>query len=238
MILVVNQSTLVKADDFTRMVAACETQLRRDLAPSWARLPWPVRAYDGDLDKIPPTSFSIVVLDSSDQAGALGYHSEEGGRIFGRVFAGPTLAAGGSVLGASGNSDAVSVTLSHEVCEAFVDPYACYWSDGPERPEGSEYALEVCDPVEADTYDVGGVLVSSFVLPDWFNAQMAQGAFPVDHLGRCSGPFAMTAGGYLVVRSAPGQEHEVFANEPDPVRRASRRSPMARSSRRGISVPL
>ena len=48
----------------------------------------------------------------------------------------------------------------------FVDPNCNLWaSDGKTR----NYSFEVCDPVEAPTYDVDGVSVSNFVTPAWFD---------------------------------------------------------------------
>lgn len=72
--------------------------------------------------------------------------------------------------------------------------------------------MKVCDPVEADQYKIGKVAVSNFVLPEWFNTQ-TQVDTEYDYLGGASGPFKMTAGGYMVVRSPGNDGTEIFSAE-------------------------
>jgi len=51
----------------------------------------------------------------------------------------------------SGEGNSVSVALSHEVIEAFVDPDLNLWA---EDEEGTLWAYEACDPVEAGSYQI------------------------------------------------------------------------------------
>lgn len=62
---------------------------------------------------------------------------------------------------------APSVLLSHEVLEMLADPTA--------------RSREVCDPVAADAYRVGRVMVSDFVTPRWF---VYHGRGPWDQMRR------------------------------------------------------
>ena len=60
------------------------------------------------------------------------------------------------------------------------------------------YALEVCDPVEADKlgYMIENVLVSDFVTPAWFENTRAD---RVDFKRRIRKPLELGKGGYLGV---------------------------------------
>lgn len=248
MILLINQSKLVSAADAQAMALLCDKQLRRDVAPAWGKVPWGVALFAGDLSHLPAGSLPIVLLDDSDQAGALGWHTEERGKLFGRVFARPTLEDGGSVLGTADNANAVIVTLSHEVAEAFVDPYCNAWWDGPTIREGNQYAAEIADPVEADAYSIelstrsGSTkgYVSNFIWPSWGDHQ-ALPAARFDQMRRLRQPFSMTRGGYMVVRSVVGAERQVFAETSEMdvegvTRQLSKKSPLSRTYKRGIRV--
>jgi hypothetical protein len=80
-----------------------------------------------------------VYLDNADAAGALGYHDiTKDGQPVCKVFVETTIAA----------HELVSVTASHELFEMVIDPVANLWAQGGDR---TEYAYEMCDPVEEDT---------------------------------------------------------------------------------------
>jgi len=68
----------------------------------------------------------------------------------------------------------VSVGASHEICEMAVDPWL---NSAYQDAEGTFWAGEICDPVEDDQYgyDVGGVLLTDFVTPNWFGHKNAVG---------------------------------------------------------------
>lgn len=196
------------------MTAACAAQAT-DVAVAWDRTVASVEFYPGGETTVPADAYLVVILDDSDQADALGYHFETPqGRVFARVFAKPTLDGGGKVLD---GAESVTSVLSHEVNEALIDPFVNSWADGPKLPQGGSYAYEIGDPVQGDTYPVNvthdgkgyAPTVSNFVTPRWFDAQAPAGT-RVDFMGKCSGPFEMTPGGYMIVRAAPGSEQQVF----------------------------
>jgi hypothetical protein len=58
-----------------------------------------------------------------------------------------------------------TLTFSHELLEALVDPTGEAIVDTGEE----NYELEICDPVQFQTYPIDGVWVSNFVTPDWFD---------------------------------------------------------------------
>lgn len=195
MFTIVNKSTLVSDADVKTMVRAVAYQVRFDACPLFGLVPPPV-VFSTSVTTSPSGSFAIAILDNSDQAGALGWHTEgPGDVIYGEVFAQPVLDNGGNALSAELS---VASVLSHEVLETLVDPHANLWADDG---HGTAYAYEVGDPVESDSYeiDVSGqkVMVSNFVTPHWFDP-MAKSGEHFDYMRRTTSPFQMTSGGYVV----------------------------------------
>jgi len=196
-IAVVNHSDLEDAD-VAFMVEACNQQVI-ECAKAYDVAPTPVVFY-ADAAGLPQAHCRIMdIVDDLEVPGALGFHSDALGMIYGRVLAqGP---------------DDTSVTLSHECLEELIDPTCDEW-----RPMGGGrlVALEVCDPVEGDSYTVTVTLLgmdrrvrlSNYVLPRWFDPA-ALGA--LDAMRVLTEPFQMDAGGYMIVRDAAGNESNVFA---------------------------
>lgn len=207
-LFVVNESTLVRTEDVRKMVAACNKQVRDHVAPSWSGERVIVQYHSGTMQSVqdvaPKGDWVITVLDDPDQAGALGWHwQDDKDHIYGEIFAKPCLDAGSTALT---GTYAVSSVLSHEVCETYGDEFCNDWSDSG---RGFAVAKELCDPVEADTYQIDGVTVSNFVTPEWFDPVTSAGE-KFDYMDRCRAPFSMTKGGYWV--QAPiGKETQKFA---------------------------
>jgi hypothetical protein len=137
---------------------------------------------------------------------ALAYHTTDArGR--------PKLVIGWGVVKSNGGTPytgalSLSATLSHEVLETIIDPYVNFWAD---LDADHEVALEVCDPVEGDSYEIDGVAVSNFVGPRWFS----DGKGPYDFMGRLTAPRTMSPGGYMVLRKGgpSGSTSQVYGNE-------------------------
>ncbi len=215
LIAVINESTLVTNDQVNLMCQAIQVQMDLHVLPAWNMKSGTCKFY-ADKNTVPGYAWVVSMLDNSTVAGALGYHSEDNDKVDGFIFAQPVLSNGGVVLYDASNPQNVSVSsvLSHEVCEMIGDRFAAYWSDGPAITQGNEYALELCDPVEGDSYAVNlnGTLVSvsNFIFPSWFNAQATTALnLPFDYLGKLTAPFTMTKGGYMIVRQS-GQAQQVF----------------------------
>lgn len=125
-VVVVNKSTKVTEAQVKAMTRACATQLRYHASPAWGLHTVPV-TYAANETLAPPGSWVLAVLDDSDQADALGWHTEDqGDLVYGRVFASPVLDNGGDVLT---KPLSVASVLSHEVLETFVDPHVNLWAD-------------------------------------------------------------------------------------------------------------
>jgi len=216
-IVIINKSSLVSSIDVQDAAAACALQIARDVAPAWGRVPMTVTLGT----TAPPGSWPIFVFDHADQAGALGYHDETpDGHPYGKVFAVDCQKAGVTL----------SSCLSHEACEAFIDPACNLWADTGHH---TAIALEVGDPVEDGSYTVtvNGRLVevSNFVLPAYFDPRHAGGK--VDHLGHLSAPFSRTGGGYVIVEKE-GKVTQQFGKTYSRARRAAKKFPAARTARR------
>jgi len=184
-IRIVNQSSVV--ENFREAVEACQKQVLEHFAPSWGGLSCHLIFAAADRDKpVPADCETIYVLDTSDQAGALGYHEVAQGDVpTGFVFAKTSLDA----------ASPWESTLSHELLEQLADPFiqTCAvvqsFRGGP-----AAVSYEVGDPVEADSYEVGGVQLSNFVLPSWFQDS---GKGPFDWLQKLTAPLTLTQGGYV-----------------------------------------
>lgn len=212
---VINLSKKISNDDVKIMVIACQDQLNKDVAPQWQMDSWFVMFYP-DPKTASLRAYPVVILDSPDTPEALGYHAEMNGKPYGRVFVNPILENSGVVLHDPANPQNVSVSsvLSHDIIEMFLDKDASKWVDGPQTRHGNVYACEACDPVQENLYaiQVGKKLVSvsNFILPAWFDLHNSPHT-PVDFLNTAPGAFSIAPGGYMIVRTAPGTEAELFA---------------------------
>lgn len=218
-IYVVNSSTLAADDAVREWTAACALQLERDVAPYWHRRPVRVQFLDAP-EHAPRGSWVIGVLDDADQVGDLGWHTDDGGRVYGRVFLRPCVQY----------DVPPSTTLSHEIIETFCDPAVDRWADSG---EGWETPVEACDAVESGSYEINGVAVSDFLFPRWFRPR-SLGA--MSFCGTVKAPFTLAPGGYMVRRFPDGTEDQVFG---DKARRgfiSAKRSPLSRTVRRTGAV--
>lgn len=238
---VVNYSSRVSNQDVQIMTLACAQQASQSFCPAWEILVPDIRVYT-DVKLAPPDANVIGIFDNADQAGALGYHTENNDIISGRVFAGPVLDNLGVSLFDAGNPQNTSVAsvLSHEMCELIADPTCNAWCDGPMITQGSEYAKEVADPVEGNSYPVAvtdqngnsvAVSLSNFVFPSWFDPQ-AQAGQQFDQMCLVTAPFTMTQGGYMIVRAGPGLEQQVMGASYPSWKIATKKSPLSRTEKR------
>jgi hypothetical protein len=213
---------------------ACSVQLNRDYSTHWGGN-FEVRAGAGAGDIQPGEVVFAVLQTLPDAPGEIAYHDVDGNGVP-TLFDGITLS---DTLVGSGNS--LSVAISHELLETAGDAGCNLWADGG---DGNEYAHELCDAVESQTYAEGGVYVSNFVIPAFF---VPGSAGPYDHMSYAllSGatgpakPLATAGGGYQIVRSAGAGEHQVQALTSEGATRFAARAPKrarpeSRQSRRGL----
>jgi hypothetical protein len=182
-IVVINESTVAADADIQAMMPAFEQQWNGDLKPIWG-VDTAAFSFNPKGQQPAAGSWWVVFLDDSDQASALAYHDlTNEGLPISKVFV-RTIKAGNASL---------SVGATHEICEMAVDPWL---NSAYQDMQGVFWAGEVCDPVEDDQYgyEIGGVLVTDFVTPNWFGHQHAQAQ--MDFKGHAAAPFQVLAGGY------------------------------------------
>ena len=189
-IAVFNVSTVVQDGEVKAAVAALQKQVKNDFAPAWG--------INADMRFLPkgskpaPKEWWLVVLDDSDQAGALGYHDlTKDGLPLGKVFAKTDKQYGENWI----------CTASHELLEMLADPNINLTVLEESDRGGRLYAYEVCDACEAGKfgYKIDGLLVSDFVYPAWFESFRAAGTTQFDQTKKITRPFALLPGGYIGV---------------------------------------
>jgi hypothetical protein len=182
-IAVINESTAISDADVQKMIPAFTQQWNSALKPIWG-------VDDATFAFVPKGqqpaagTWWMVFLDDSDQADALAYHDlTNDGWPISKIFVKTILADNASV----------SVGATHEMCEMAVDPWL---NSAYQDLQGAFWAGEVCDPVEDDQYgyDIGGILVTDFVTPNWFGHQHAQ--TQIDFKDHSNVAFEVLSGGY------------------------------------------
>src|SRR5947209_8790563 len=190
-IAVLDERKVLQDSDVQPVVAALQKQVQNDFCPAW-NVGVPSLVFVPQGQAAPEGAWQLVVLDDSDQAGALGYHDVTANdQPLGKVFAKEDINAGTSW----------SVTMSHELLEMLADPLINLTALLQRTAKsGRIYMYEDCDPVEDDSfgYTVDSVLVSDFVLPSWF---VPGSPGPWDFQKKLSAPFELLPGGYIGVMS-------------------------------------
>ena len=190
-IVIVNDSTDVAAARLRRVVAALQKQVDRDFFPLWG-----LRAKLRVGAAVPPGAMGITLMNMNpDKDDVEGYHFVRGlprAEVYTRDNDGKPY-----------SEQEVSATLSHEVLEMIADPGVNLYARGfPIDGESNSNAFvgyEVCDAVQDVLYKVDGVLVSDFVVPEWFEPEHKPGSMRFSFKGAINKPFARTKEGYIDV---------------------------------------
>lgn len=179
----------------------------------------------------------LALLDTSDQAGALGYHDVTPDFLpLGKAF----------LKTDADNGYSMTVTADHELKEMLVDPLCDRTViAGSTKKNMAAYAYEVCDPCEDDKfgYTIDNVLLSDWIYPAWFD----QGFLgPFDFKNHIKQPFQLLPGGYASVLplKKPGTWTQITAKQypdqdftpPRGSRRARRQRYHAENRTRWIST--
>lgn len=193
-VAILNESTVVTADQIHAMSAAMQKQANEHFAPIWHVEPVTLTVVKdsptaGVLPAPSVDTWWLVILDDSDQADALGYHDlTNSGRPIAKVFAKSDIADGA----------AVSVTASHELLEMLGDPQINTAVDV--NGNGTLFmAYEAADACEDDRYAylIDGVKVTDFVTPEWFRNFLVLPNAKFDYCGKITKPLQLLSGGYI-----------------------------------------
>jgi hypothetical protein len=201
-------------EEVQQAIRAVNRQIREDFEPYWSmgaalRLegkagaqPEPQEAADLRGDAI------IYLWDEVNVPSALGYHAANNRGIpFGFVFTDLVAEIG----------EPWTVTLSHEALELIADPEVNLLVKGPHPAAPTRdvfHWYEMCDAIQAETYEVDGIDVSNFVLPLYFTGGEETGGRN-DFLGRqYSGKtlrsFGVNPGGYVGFYDPELNDHDTF----------------------------
>jgi hypothetical protein len=190
----VNRCNDLQDDEIDKIASALTKQVKEDFDPAWG-CPATIRATNSP----GASDWQIIFLNDAEAADNLGYHELTlNGQPISKVFVKATLKAG----------QKVSTTASHELLEMLIDPGAQMWA---QNTDGAMYAYEVCDAVEEVEYQIGGIWVSDFVFPSFFESWHAPNSTKFDREGKVTKPFETLRRGYQVV-SFGGQVNEIFAS--------------------------
>lgn len=224
-VAVINKSTVVTNEEVQGVVPVLQTQVTRDFAPAWG-IDANVRFIPKGA-KPPVGSWWLVILDNSDQAGALGYHDLTPEALpMSKVFAKTDQQYG----------EKWTVTASHELLEMLADPNINLTVFEESQNGGRLYAYEVCDSCEADKfgYKINDVPVSDFVFPSWFESFRKPGSTQFDYGNHINKPFHLLSGGYIGIydvtsgsgwKQLTAEKHNIRARPPVGSRRERRGIP-------------
>lgn len=125
---------------FDKLTAALQKCYDTHFLPVWG---YPVTLRN--TTRANKSDWQFIYFDNADAANALGYHDlTKDGQPVSKVFVKTTIEDG----------QLVSVTACHELFEMAIDPIANLWA---EASDGTEYAYEMSDPCEEDTFFVDGI---------------------------------------------------------------------------------
>ena len=200
-ISIINRCTVLEDAEVERVIPAMQTQVSRDFAPIWgvdAKL-----TFVPHHKRAPRDHWWLVLLNTSDEAGDLGYHDMTNhGLPLGKVFIKSDLDA----------KESWTNTISHELIEMLGDPDLTLCAEFTRRDEEGRFmgtwlvAYELCDSCEADKfgYKIDRVLVSDFVTPQFFETFWQEGQAQFDFRDHIKRPLQILEDGYLSVKHESG----------------------------------
>ena len=195
----------VTDEELQTAIRAINRQIAEDFVPYWSmaatlRLEGRSAAEPDSAQAADMRGDAVIYLwDEVDVDGALGYHFQNNRGIpFGFVFTSIAEEVG----------EPWSATLSHEALELLGDPETNLLVIGPHPDPAQDrevfHWFEMCDAVQAETYEIDGIKVSNFVLPLYFTGtrETDEPGARNDYLGRAYKgqtlrSFGINPGGYI-----------------------------------------
>jgi hypothetical protein len=195
----------VTDEELQTAIRAINRQIAEDFVPYWSmaatlRLEGRSAAEPDSAQTADMRGDAVIYLwDEVDVDGALGYHFQNNRGIpFGFVFTSIAEEVG----------EPWSATLSHEALELIGDPETNLLVIGPHPDPAQDrevfHWFEMCDAVQAETYEIDGIKLSNFVLPLYFTGtrETDEPGARNDYLGRAYKgqalrSFGINPGGYI-----------------------------------------
>lgn len=193
-VALVDETGTIGVSNLADVAAALNAQIQRDFAPVWK-----VAATVGAYPKAPVHTWAIYLRNDIGDPGALGYHDSEHHQPYSLVDA---------------DAGDWTITASHELLEMLADPWGnrmhtALSPEGVGNRRKVRYLLEVCDPPEAHSYEIGGVEVSDFLFPQWYRTVDRAGV-TYDFTGALLWPRSVDRGGYVSYCNPDGEWFQAF----------------------------
>lgn len=215
LITIVNRTQHISDEAVLAAIRAINRQIKEDFEPYWSfgatlRLEGAAGSKANKARLTEMRGDAILYLcDKTNVSDATGYHdSNARGIPYGFVFTELCEAL----------QESWTVTLSHEALELIGDAQGNLLVQGPHptQPEKEVFHwYELCDAVQAESYQIDGVDVSNFVLPLYFTSGEEQGGRN-DFLGRNPlTSFGVTPGGYIGYYDPETRSHETYSAPKD-----------------------
>lgn len=165
-------------------------------------------------------TWELYFLDDADQATVLGLHDVDPADGLPRGFVNLSECQRLAVH--------PFTVACHELAEMLTDPMGHV---AVQSPRGRWAALEICDPVQGETFPIMGLPAADFCWPGWFGLPQTD-PHRYDECGRCAQPWEILPGGYLPVQQngawtnlfGSPQREALFAQEDRRLHRTERRS--------------
>lgn len=194
-------------DVLPQWAAALNEQIASDVAPAWPG----IGHVSVGVGRVSPAQWGVHIVGKLDEPGALGYHANDSHNQPIAYVQAQT-------------PDETSQTVSHETIEMVGDPFGNHMHSG-RLPFGAEqyhstfdvpsahhyvhYLRELCDPPEANSYRVGGVTMSDFVLPAWYRSNAPE-QVRFTQTGAAWNSRQVEDGGYVSFANDDGEWYQVF----------------------------
>ena len=210
-------------EEIQTAIRAINRQIAEDFTPHWSmsatlRLEGRSAAMPDQAQLADLRGDAVIYLwNQADVPGAIGYHFQNNrGVPYGFVFTEIARSIG----------EPWSVTLSHEALELIGDPETNMLVMGPHPNDNRDvfHWFEMCDAVQAETYEIDGVAVSNFLLPLYFTGtrDVDEVGARNDFLGRAHDgqtlkSFGINPGGYIGFFDPVLGDHDTFSIKADAV---------------------
>jgi hypothetical protein len=216
-ISIVNFTDSLEDEDVQQVIRAINRQIEQDFQPYWSMgATLRLEGHTDTEDRESPAELrgdAIIYLwdKAADVANAIGYHDRNNnGLPYGFVFTEIAKQVG----------EPWSVTLSHEALELIGDAEVNILAAGPNPNDATQavyFWYEMCDAVQAESYQIDGIAVSNFVLPLYFTLDGEPGSrndfLGREHNGKVLSSFGINPGGYVgFFNPATGDNETVTAD--------------------------